>query len=105
MAVYRYLNEPEVVSRIDDVANAVRRELRLWERVSAPANGIVAHWDENYPDYFRQVSLFSRNWVTARLNEIRMAFQPANAPARFSVLVEVQRLLDQVADMQYAFES
>lgn len=101
----RYLNEPEMVSRIDDVANAIRRELRLWERISPPANGIVAHWDENYPDCFRQVSLFSRNWVTDRLNEIRTAFQPANAPARFSVLAEVQRLLDQVTDMQDAFES
>ncbi|KAF2171542.1 hypothetical protein M409DRAFT_18654 [Zasmidium cellare ATCC 36951] len=104
MAVFRYLNDPTVVTNIDVVAADVRNELRDWERLTPGVRGIVAHWDENYPAYFEQVSLFARNWVTDRLNEIRRAWQPANAPARDSVLAEVGRLEDLINDMRYAFE-
>ena len=46
-----------------------------------------------------------KKWLTAQMNTFRMAFHPADALARFSTLAEAQRLLDQIADMRYAFES
>jgi len=39
------------------------------------------------------------------MGTFRVDLHSANPPARFSTPAEAQRLLDQIADMRYAFES
>ncbi|KAH8706988.1 hypothetical protein GQ44DRAFT_831181 [Phaeosphaeriaceae sp. PMI808] len=54
-AVFTYLNHADIMTRVDNTINDVRRALRIIENEIPAARGLVTHWDEFYPTYMAQV--------------------------------------------------
>ena len=104
VGVFDYVRNDAIVTRMDQIASAVRNELALIERNVQGANGLTAHWDQFYPYYFQQVSEFARIYVANQIRVIRQAFAAQDSTYRDSVLTELLEIENQIPNMKYAFE-
>ncbi|KAK5658413.1 hypothetical protein OQA88_2390 [Cercophora sp. LCS_1] len=104
IAVFEYLNDNEIASRTADVAAEIRRRLVVLEARFPDAQGIVDHWDQAYTHYFGQVSEFARDWLYARVQQVRTAYQAVGTPFRDYVLDELKIIESKISDCYYPFE-
>ncbi|KAK6950778.1 hypothetical protein Daesc_007303 [Daldinia eschscholtzii] len=116
VAMFQYLRDPDLVTRMDTIAAGVYSELQIIELNTQGSEGLSAHWNEFYPYYFGQVSEFVRNYVSELFSRlslpivsdsiryIRQQYEASNDPNRESVLKELQEIEDKIPDMKYAFE-
>ncbi len=102
--MFDYVRNDAIVTRMDQIATAVRNELAVIERYTQGANGLTAHWDQFYPYYFQQVSEFARTYVANQIRVIRQEFAAQDSTYRDSVLTELLEIESKIPDMRYAFE-
>ncbi|OHW99356.1 chitinase [Colletotrichum incanum] len=95
VALYGYLRASDVVTSIDAGAAAILLQLQIMELNVADARGLVAQWNEFYPDYFRLVGNFARGWARDRIAQVRREYgRRPNAVHRD----EVERALKEIED-------
>ncbi|KAK7403922.1 hypothetical protein QQX98_010292 [Neonectria punicea] len=104
VSVFDYLNEDDVVTRMDTIASGIYQDLQLIELYAAGSEGLSAHWNEFYPQYFGMVSEFARDFVSTQVRYIQLQFAAHDSPYRESVLKELSEIQDRIKDMKYPFE-
>ncbi|KAL5330730.1 hypothetical protein ACEPPN_000250 [Leptodophora sp. 'Broadleaf-Isolate-01'] len=108
VAMFEYVRDPLIVTRMDSVAAGIYQDLQLIELNTQGGSGLSAHWNEFCncadPYYFGQVSQFSRTWVADQIRYIRLQFQASTSPYRDSVLKDLLDIENQIPNMKYAFE-
>ncbi|RYP81113.1 hypothetical protein DL770_005976 [Monosporascus sp. CRB-9-2] len=103
--VFEYLNDDDVVTRMDRVTASIFSQLQIIELNVAEARGLSAHWNEFYPYYFSAVSEFARTWAANQIRYIRGRYQAnSRAHRREDVLKELQEIEDDIPNWKYAFE-
>ncbi len=105
MSMFEYLRADEVVARIDAVATAVHFQLQLIELHVADSQGLSAHWNEFYPEYFRLVSEFARTWAQDRITQIREHYDAhPDAVYRDDVENALKKIEDDIPNWKYPSE-
>jgi chitinase len=103
--MFEYLRADDVVTRIDASAAAVHFQLQLIELSVADSQGLSAHWNEFYPEYFRLVSEFSRTWAQDRITQIREHYDAhPDAENREQLLKDLTEIEDDIPNWKYPSE-
>lgn len=95
ISVFRYLNDPLITTRYNNVAASLRAQLVIIEANTAGGTGLAAHFDEFWPDYQRQIEIFSQVWVQDRINQMRQIYNqigptPRNRLQVFAALLQLE---------------
>ncbi|KAF2495510.1 hypothetical protein BU16DRAFT_561793 [Lophium mytilinum] len=75
IGVFNYLNDDAASERFLNVRDDIRNRLVLLEENVPEADGVVAHWDEWFPDYFAMVEIEARAWLSDTIRYIRTTYE------------------------------
>ncbi|KAK2013705.1 hypothetical protein LZ32DRAFT_675824, partial [Colletotrichum eremochloae] len=105
VGLFQYLRADDVVTRIDATAAAVLFQLQLIELHVPESQGLSAHWNEFYPEYFGMVSEFSRTWARDRIRQIREHYdEHTDADHREEILDALKEIENDIPDWKYPSE-
>ncbi|KAK3070207.1 hypothetical protein LTR53_010855 [Teratosphaeriaceae sp. CCFEE 6253] len=100
-AIFNYINDPEILNRINNVARDVRTALAFVQQhnLQWQTSGIVALWDEFIGDFFQAVVDNSHGWAEGALSVVSEAFQDDADPNAQVMLRLVSLLHDQLLEV------
>ncbi|KAK0724576.1 hypothetical protein B0H67DRAFT_481904, partial [Lasiosphaeris hirsuta] len=105
VGMFEYLRADDVVTRIDAGAAALHFQLQLIELHAPDSQGLSAHWNEFYPEYFGLVSEFARTWARDRIRQIREHYDAhPDAEYRDEVEKSLGELEDDIPNWKYPSE-
>jgi chitinase len=82
IAVFEYMNRPNVVQRFNMVRQQIRRQMGYIEQDVPGARGLVDWWDEFSRDYFALVGQRAREWATDVIHAAAEPFVEAQQNGR-----------------------